>query len=816
MSNPVDTNFTRRNNGNFSVVDDADIGGGLKVVATTADRDAILSNLRKPGMLVAVQSPAIAIYQLQLDGVTWLPFTSGAGTNDVGTIIWTPGVAWATIAALIAAVGGACTVLLDCGSTPGFNTFHLTGTADLSRVKFVANGNVTTQVANLVADPGFALTVPMLDLDNVYFTASTTLYSGALGGSVNLRFSTIERLAGTIGPLFDSNNMHVFLDDSSAVNDDATDYIFKVTEGPPQAAGVLGMVNGATANGKVIDGHQAGGSPTVHVYFSYDDTATFDANTIGTHVIQTTNVLSQSALSLYTPAVPANWPEGAPTNPASALDKIVARSSYDPNAVYALSLPGGSAQTHVDCGVFWSQGASLGNSMYWRAWIKKNDNNGGYIVSDSYGGGHALLWNVDGAGNIFFLPVGLVSYGSDDVMPVGQWYEIAVAITNDSAGTPKIVTYFNGIPSGATDIGAGNVRAAPTGAQGSPSSVLYIGGSTHINANFQIAQMQAFDMADPWSGGIGPRVPQRFYDQYPGTSTTIQPDFYMDFTKSGLIIPDLSWGYAGGATPTLTNRTKHNGKIGNSANGLAETPMAFPIPKWVSAADGPWTHDAPPTPPGGRNLTPLATPTGAKIFDSFQREDQTFAFSNAPTLGSTESGSLGAKAWQQGVPSSATSNLPVGAQWGIFNGYAVFLDAVPGVAWVNNDSADMDVAITGRVGNYGNGATGVAFRVQDKDNFWTAFHYWDSVQNGILILAKYVNGTYTGVASTGFTIGRGQHTIDVQAVGSNITVFLDGVSKLTTTDAFLSTATGAGVMCPSYQSGVTDWGLGRWGSFTVK
>jgi hypothetical protein len=82
MSTPVDTTFVRRNNGNFPIVDDGDVGGGYHVVPDAATRDAILSNLRKAGMLVLVQAdgtPPGTLYQLQADLTTWLVFSGGAG-----------------------------------------------------------------------------------------------------------------------------------------------------------------------------------------------------------------------------------------------------------------------------------------------------------------------------------------------------------------------------------------------------------------------------------------------------------------------------------------------------------------------------------------------------------------------------------------------------------------------------------------------------------------------------------------------------------------------------------------------------------------
>jgi len=74
----LDQEIIRRNDANFVLLDDRNITGGLHTVSTVAQRDAILSNLRKAGMLCWVQSVA-TMYQLQVDLVTWSVFSSGGG-----------------------------------------------------------------------------------------------------------------------------------------------------------------------------------------------------------------------------------------------------------------------------------------------------------------------------------------------------------------------------------------------------------------------------------------------------------------------------------------------------------------------------------------------------------------------------------------------------------------------------------------------------------------------------------------------------------------------------------------------------------------
>src|SRR5579864_2773935 len=67
--NIIDT-IVPKNGGNFLVVVDVNVSGGLQVQPTTAARDAIPANNRKAGMLVYVTANTI-YYQLAGDLVTW-------------------------------------------------------------------------------------------------------------------------------------------------------------------------------------------------------------------------------------------------------------------------------------------------------------------------------------------------------------------------------------------------------------------------------------------------------------------------------------------------------------------------------------------------------------------------------------------------------------------------------------------------------------------------------------------------------------------------------------------------------------------------
>lgn len=489
----------------------------------------------------------------------------------------------------------------------------------------------------------------------------------------------------------------------------------------------------------------------------------------------------------------------------------------NPNLVYALKLLG-PEQTNVQHDVFWVANQVLGNLMFWRMWIKNQAPvPDGYVISDGYGGAHAILLSGFSSGNIWN-GAASVSFGADDGIPNDQWFEMALAIGNDWAGNPYIVVFNNGIPVGCTPMVG--TRTAPAGV-GAGTGFLFVGGSSHINWSGEIAQLCAYDTTSPLGANavMLPFVPERRYSasQNEGFAGHI-PDLFVDYTRpspSGWC-PDDSDGYDGGTG--LGPRIKHPGRVFNIASNFAasfptQRPPDYPLASWVVTADGhPWTADAEPTPPGGRTFVVPPTPVGAKIFDSFSRQDQTYAYSNLPSLGSTESGSLGPKVWQQSL---FPSNLqPVRLrQWGIFNGMLVNLGYQPTVAWVLSNSPDMTVRVSNRLGVWGNGNTGLAFRVVDGDNFWILQYTNTPGVAAAIALAKVVAGVVTGMGST--PLAPAEMELKVVCAGDNIQCFVNNVDPFggAIVDADLDTAVGAGVALLT--GGNVNIGLSRYRLFSV-
>jgi hypothetical protein len=201
---------------------------------------------------------------------------------------------------------------------------------------------------------------------------------------------------------------------------------------------------------------------------------------------------------------------------------------------------------------------------------------------------------------------------------------------------------------------------------------------------------------------------------------------------------------------------------------------------------------------------PAAVPTAALAFDSFGRRNQTYAFQSAPTLGSTEGGSLGPLAWQ----SSASG------AWGILGGAAVPLMSTTqpcAIAWVPVGTADQDIRVTNRRGGFWNRGTGIAFRVQDALNFWWAFAYGDPTTSLI-----FYGSTSAGVvtAITSVNPGTAWDTLRVTAVGTTITIYTDATQRVQlTAQTLLQTAQGAGIV--GGHQGIYVHSLYRYRNWTV-
>ncbi|MCA1615428.1 MAG: carboxypeptidase regulatory-like domain-containing protein, partial [Acidobacteria bacterium] len=164
----------------------------------------------------------------------------------------------------------------------------------------------------------------------------------------------------------------------------------------------------------------------------------------------------------------------------------------------------GSPQT-VDHDYFFNSPDDFGH-FFWEFWAMPGADAGAtYLLSDGYGGAHALLFGFGNfgttepgryqfIGNVWD-GAGFVSFSSDEGPAAGEWGHFAVGWDGK-----EIVTYLNGVPVGRTPF-AGPRRE---GGFNNGGGRLLIGGSDHNNLIGRIAQVRGFEGANPREGPSGP------------------------------------------------------------------------------------------------------------------------------------------------------------------------------------------------------------------------------------------------------------------------------------------------------------------------
>ena len=287
----------------------------------------------------------------------------------------------------------------------------------------------------------------------------------------------------------------------------------------------------------------------------------------------------------------------------------------------------------------------------------------------------------------------LQSYNDTYAPAPGEWVHVALGWD----GT-YLYMYVNGI------INTYMLFSGPRLSPGlSGCGPLFVGGSDHLNLTANLAFLRGWDQYNPIAAtgnSFAAFIPDRFPYRYSLSPTGILTpcDFYCDYTApAGMTCLDTSpAGYNSG----LGYRTFHHGVLGNdlgTSGALTEWPLfeagtsaPYYLPPWTQSPVPSWVVD-PVCPlnvclglspaPAGTILTPLAVPSGAKVFDSFQRPNQTFAFQANPTLGSTEGGSMGPQVWSQGSGGPYGAGSPNYCSWGILAGQAVPLCIGCSTAW---------------------------------------------------------------------------------------------------------------------------------------
>ena len=166
------------------------------------------------------------------------------------------------------------------------------------------------------------------------------------------------------------------------------------------------------------------------------------------------------------------------------------------------------------------------------------------MLSDGYGGAHALLFGVGSFNssevNRYELPGNIFDGVTFDqllsavtlVRAVGEWAHFAVGWDGQN-----IITYYNGVPVGKTPFSGPRRTPGPGGGGGR----LLIGGSDHSNFDGRIAQVRGYEDTNPREGLPG-GVEASFAPQ---TVFGLGGNLLSYYFRSAPSVADLSPGYHG-------------------------------------------------------------------------------------------------------------------------------------------------------------------------------------------------------------------------------------------------------------------------------
>ena len=503
-----------------------------------------------------------------------------------------------------------------------------------------------------------------------------------------------------------------------------------------------------------------------------------------------------------------------------------------------LDFPDPTAQvlTHVNHGTFWQANVDLGSYFYWEAWVAPRTD--GYLISDGYGGAHALLWGPVSVGGYLIFQgsiwngQGGISYAAGEGPAPGEWghHVLAMAPDPQHGNAPTLYSFWNGICVGMTRFGS-ITRHSSSSDNG--AGTLFVMGSDHQTLGGRLAAVRGWDKSwpnrpqNPGSAFVPDRV-------FAATSAGTSADFLAEYTRPTIEIPDLSpLGYNGGGVGTSR---MHPGKLANAVRvgqvgfvGLVTSDEGFygrvpaigPLPTWKEDMDCPYG-------PGQTAAVSRTTPPasdapidGALIFDSFARADQNFFWQRVPSLGKTESGSLGPLSW-----STTTIGAPfMTAPFGLIKGRAVFLERQPGIAWVDARTTEQDVRVERvRLPTEYGGTAGLAFRVLNGQTWSYLFADQEQSAPGVpppLILGSFVDGV-AGPTTSIVPPNDDWSFLRVVAQNSTVTVFVSvdstdswgqGLAMVENRPPVSSAASGAGLAGATTSQQATS--LWRADSFTV-
>jgi hypothetical protein len=453
----------------------------------------------------------------------------------------------------------------------------------------------------------------------------------------------------------------------------------------------------------------------------------------------------------------------------------------------------------VDYGNFWPAFTNLG-PFFWEFWaMPANDAGATYMLSDGYGGLHALLFGfsnlsasepgryemsgnmndgISGGDHIF-------SFGSDSGPTSGEWGHLAVGWDGQN-----IITYFDGVPVGKTPY----ARPRQSTGIGGGAGRLLIGGSDHANFHGRIAQVRGYE-------GSNPRMNRSVEASFtPQTVFSRDGNLLSYYFLAAPVVVDFSRGYLTGS---------HFGVPRGTTAGVLGDCGSCPPPQFVVDPSAPnFATGAAPQPVGVP--PPLPVPGDALVYDSFSRPNSTYMFGGKGGLGSTEGGAAGQQVWQ--MKADADQLLP----FGILNGKVVLLADDTAVCWVNtgSTSGNVGISVNRPRGRWGSGIdTGLSFRVVDESNYFFAYTSESiaSPGNQLLNIGSVLNGTRSMIAS-GIPIPSGWTTLRVGTrANGTIRVFIDVTEVYATNIPALANANKAGLFNNSNGLGLVN----RWDNFMI-
>lgn len=423
----------------------------------------------------------------------------------------------------------------------------------------------------------------------------------------------------------------------------------------------------------------------------------------------------------------------------------------------------GTKKHHVYHDVFWKPGTAYGNFGADFLIVPMGT---GYVTSAGYGGAHCLLAGVTGneadgytvTGNVYSSDTGIATTFTTThklrhgkLAHVGIYYDGAL-ITCVINGRPCSYVSYTGNRKTANDY----------------DGTLLIGGSDHINFTGYILQVRLFEGAIPYANPhlttIRPPLEPRTHFNI--GSTEIEASFLADYRTGNL--EDISGGLSG---------KKHNGILAEANGGITGLGGQYgllPLGYNRSPSLRPTWAVIKSEFSGG--ASPKAVPVGARIYDSFGRDDVHFGNNAVLGLGGTQ---VGGKVWTNSI-------------YGISNGSA-FVSAhgageLQHAGILTDNQTDGTIILRRPVGAMpaGLGAHyGVIVRAVDGNTFnrVTVDEY------GQLNVHQFVAGVNTGHLGTDM-IPTNWTEIKVVLNGTQIQTYTDGTLRQTKNQTQNLTGTG--------------------------